>query len=249
MLSARELIFVDVERPHGHRGRPHVFEQLAVHLVLHVLGQLVRRAAGQQQLRSEQADALRALRHGKRRIAKQIDVGLDANLHAVGGLQGNACCSVRLPASAAATAGLARARMDRASDGGQPDQFGRRIDRHRAFVAVDENQRARRDPRGRIVQPDDRRHVQRPRQDRRVIGAAAGVGDERLELVPVELRGDRGRQLVGDEHAGRLALAEHVAESGAARREIHAKAADTSARSPLRSRRYGSSTPSKTAPR
>ena len=102
----------------------------------------------------------------------------------------------------------------------------RRIDRDRALVAVDEDQRARQDSGGRIVQPHDRGHVERSGEDRRVIGAAAGVGDERLELAPVELRRDRWGQLVGHEDAGRLALAQHVAESGTARREIHAKAAD-----------------------
>ena len=87
MLSAGELIFVDVERPHGHRRGPNIFEQLPVHLVLHVLGQLVRGTSREQQLRSEQPDPFGALRHGERRVAEQIHVRLDADVHAVGGLQ------------------------------------------------------------------------------------------------------------------------------------------------------------------
>ena len=87
MLAAGELILVDVECAHRHRGGPHILEQLPVHLVLHVLGQLVCRTAGKQQLRSKEPDAFRALRHRKRRIAEQIDVRLDANVHAVGGVQ------------------------------------------------------------------------------------------------------------------------------------------------------------------
>ena len=78
----------------------------------------------------------------------------------------------------------------------------------------------------RVVQADDRRHVQRARENGRVIRPAAGVRDERLERAPVELRRHRWRQLVGHEHAGRLALAEHVAEPGAAWRQVHAEPAD-----------------------
>ena len=218
VLSAGELILVDVEGPHGDRGGPNILEKLPVHLVLHVFGQLVRGAAGKQQLRPKQADAFGALRHGERRIAEQIDVRLHANVHAIGSLQrpGGGRFLRRLPRPAASR----RHRNDLANE------VGRRIDRDRALVAVDEDQRARQDSGGRIVQSDDRGHVQRSREDRRVIRAAAGVGDERLEFVPVELRRDGWGQLVGHEHARRFALAEHVAESGAAGRQIHAKAAD-----------------------
>ena len=87
MLSAGELIFIDVERPDRHRRGSNIFEQLTIHLVLHLLGQLVRGTAREQQFRSEQPDPLGALRDRERRVAEQIDVGLDADIDAVGGLE------------------------------------------------------------------------------------------------------------------------------------------------------------------
>ena len=87
MLAAGELIFVDVERSDGHRRGSNILEELAIHLVLHLLGQLIRGTSREQQFRSEQPNPLGALCHGERRIAEQIHVGLDTDIDAVGGLE------------------------------------------------------------------------------------------------------------------------------------------------------------------
>ena len=84
MLAAGQLIFVDVECANRHRRRPHIVDELPVHFVLHVLGQLVCGTSSEEELRPEEPDALGALRFRKRRVAEQIDVRLDSNLHAVG---------------------------------------------------------------------------------------------------------------------------------------------------------------------
>ena len=74
------------------------------------------------------------------------------------------------------------------------------IDDDLAGRAVDGDVRARRDHRAGVVQAGNGRNVQRSRQDGGVIGPAAGVGDERREHRPVQLRDHRRRDFVGDQH-------------------------------------------------
>ena len=76
------------------------------------------------------------------------------------------------------------------------------------------------------MKADDRGHVQRSRENRRVIRAAAGVGGKAAHLRPIELRGERGRQLVGDEHGRFVELAEQIARSRHVLAEVHLQAAD-----------------------
>ena len=114
--------------------------------------------------------------------------------------------------------------------------------------AVDHDQLPGLDELAGVVQADDRRHVERSRQDGGVVRAAAGVGGEAADLGPVDLRRERRRQLVGDRApttrraraADRAAWPRPAAGSSCSR-------PTRSATSPLRSRRYGSATSSNTA--
>ena len=58
-----------------------------------------------------------------------------------------------------------------------------------------------------------------------MVRPAAGVGDERGEPLPVELRDDRRRELVGDEDQRPLEVLEEV-ERIPAGAQVHAQAAD-----------------------
>ena len=98
----------------------------------------------------------------------------------------------------------------------QPDVACRAVDRH---------QRAGRDHRAGVVQPGDRRHADRPRQDCGVIGPAAGVGDERGQPGPVELSDHRRRDLVGDQHQWSVEAVEQVCRI-ARGPQVHAQPAD-----------------------
>ena len=77
-----------------------------------------------------------------------------------------------------------------------------------------------------VVQADDRRHFERSREDRGVIGPAAGVGREAADLRPVDLRGERRRQLVGDEHRRLVELAQQIARRRHALPQVHPQPAD-----------------------
>ena len=77
-----------------------------------------------------------------------------------------------------------------------------------------------------VVQADDRRHLERSRQDRGVIRAAAGVGGEAAHLRPVDLRGQRRRQLVGDQHRRLVELAQQIARRRHALPQVHLQPAD-----------------------
>ena len=76
-----------------------------------------------------------------------------------------------------------------------------------------------------VVQADHRRHAERARQDGGVIRAAAGVGGEAADARPVELRHDRRRQLVGDEHARLIEILQQVARAALLAAQVHAQAA------------------------
>ena len=124
----------------------------------------------------------------------------------------------------------------------------RRIDDHLAGGAVDDDQLPGLHQLARVVQADDGGHVERARENRGVIRAAAGVGGEAADLGPVDLRGERRRQLVGDQHRRLVELAQQIARRRRRPRRRFIRSRPTrSATSPLRSRRYGSATSSKTA--
>ena len=102
----------------------------------------------------------------------------------------------------------------------------RRIDDHLAGRAVDDDELAGLDDVARVVQADDGRHLERARQDRGVIRPAAGVGREAADLRPVDLRGQRRRQLVGDEHRRLVELAQQIARRRHALPQVHPQPAD-----------------------
>ena len=77
-----------------------------------------------------------------------------------------------------------------------------------AGLAVDDHQLRRPGRCGSAsCRPDDGRHLERAREDGRVVRAAAGVGGKAADLRPVDLRGQRRRELVGDEHRRLLDVA------------------------------------------
>ena len=99
------------------------------------------------------------------------------------------------------------------------------VDQDLARRAVDGDNRAGRDENAGVVQAGDGWHAQRPRQDGRVVRPAAGIGDERGEALPVELRDDRRRHVVRDEHQRALEVPEEVGRvAGLA--QVHRQAAD-----------------------
>ena len=103
------------------------------------------------------------------------------------------------------------------------------IDEHVAGRAVHREQRPGLNDRAGVVQPGDGRHVDRARQDRRVIRPAPRVGDDRGEALPVELGDHRRRQLVGHEHERALEVLEQGLEELdriAAAAQVHAQAPD-----------------------
>ena len=102
----------------------------------------------------------------------------------------------------------------------------RRIDDHLARRAVDDHQLPGLNERARVVQADDRRHLERSREDGGVIRAAAGVGREAAHLGPVDLRGQRRRQLVGDQHRRLVELAQQIARRRHAVAQVHPQPAD-----------------------
>ena len=61
------------------------------------------------------------------------------------------------------------------------DQLRRRRDHQFTSRAVEHDGRACGNPQRCVMQADDRRHVQRSREDRGVVGAAAGIGRESLD--------------------------------------------------------------------
>ena len=72
----------------------------------------------------------------------------------------------------------------------------------------------------------DRGHLERARENRRVIGPAPRIRREAADFRPVDLRGERGRQLVGDEHRRFVELAQQIAGGRDAVAEVHLQASD-----------------------
>ncbi len=93
-----------------------------------------------------------------------------------------------------------------------------------ARAAVDHDELPRPNAAAGIVQTDDRRHFERTRQNRGVVGAAAGIGREPAHFRPVDLRGQRGRQFVGDQDRGLLHLPQQVAGRRDAVPQVHLEA-------------------------
>jgi hypothetical protein len=145
-------------------------------------------------------------------ILEQLDVGFEPHPDAIGGRH---------------RAGLGRpgvASWPRRAAARLVDHLGRRRHDELTGRAVDYHRRPGGDANRRVVETDDGRHLQRSRKDRGVIRPAAGVGGKRLHPRPIELRRDRRRQLVGDQHRGPIELAEQLARAACAMPQVHAQA-------------------------
>ena len=212
---SRELTLVDVERADRDRARRHPLHELAIDVVLLVFGRHVRRSADEHELGSIQADAFGARAQRLGDIVGPLDVGLEDDRLAVARLQRAVLARARSPPPGAVTTRAFRFLPQRR----------RRIDDDFASLAVDDHRRAGRHPPADVVQADHRRHAERSREDRGVIRAASGVGREPADSRPIELRDDRRRQLVGDEHARRVEILQPIAGAALFVAQIHAQAA------------------------
>ena len=131
-------------------------------------------AAGEQELRAVQADAFGAGVARRGEVVGELDVGVEPDR----------ARRRRSPPAAAARprppppGGDRRACCARARE-----HLVGRIEDHLAGVAVDDDQLPRLDALAGVVQADDRRHVERAREDRGVIRPAAGVGREAADLA------------------------------------------------------------------
>ena len=74
------------------------------------------------------------------------------------------------------------------------------------------------------MQTDDGRHAKRTREDRRVVRAASRVGRKSLDARPIELRDDRRRQFVGDEHARGVEVLQPVTGAALVVAKVHPQA-------------------------
>ena len=83
----RELPLVDVEGPDGDRAAFHALHELAIDVVLLVLGGHVGRPANEHEFRSVQTDPLRTGAQRARHIVGALDVGVQHDGLAVDGLQ------------------------------------------------------------------------------------------------------------------------------------------------------------------
>ena len=173
-------------------------------------------ASGEQELRAEQPDAVGAgVEHGGH-VVEPLEIGVEPDGHAVGRHRRPARPSPSGPGRLVAPVGLTL---------GPGDVLSRRRQIDLAGGAVDDHGGARPDATTRFAKADDRRYLQRPGEDRGVMGAAAGVGGEAEHPRPVELCRQRGGQLVGDEHDRAVELAQRIggrAVAGAAQVHPHA---------------------------
>ena len=100
-----------------------------------------------------------------------------------------------------------------------------RVDDQLAALAVDGHDRAGEHPPGRVVQPDDRRHLERAREDRGVVACGCRHPSRSRAPGPVDLRRHRRRELVGDQDERALDVLEQVLRPRALP-QVQAEAAD-----------------------
>ena len=129
-----QLALVDVERADGHRSARHPFDQLAIDVILLVLGGHVGRTADQHELRAVQADALGARIEGSGHVLGPLDVGVQRDAHAVPRLDRAVAvatsCDRRLPLARAAPRPVGSAAWDRRSLAGLAVDDHRHAGRH-----------------------------------------------------------------------------------------------------------------------
>ena len=215
MLHA-ELRLADVEGPDGDAPGRGALDELAVGAVLRLFGQRRLARAGEQELGSEQADPFGAALDRAGRVVGRLDVRLEPDLHAVFG-DGRQVAVLVERLLVGLPPPLPRLDLlERIGVGVDDDLSGR---------AVDGDDRAGGDEHAGVVQARDGRHAQRAREDRGVIRPAAGIRDQSGQPLPVELRDDRRRHVVRDEHQRPLEVPEEV--GGIARLpQVHGQPAD-----------------------
>ena len=79
----QQLLLAHVEGPHRERAGRNAFEQRAVRLELHVLGERVGRCGGQEELRAVEPDTLGAGGLDGRDVLRQLDVRPEGHGNAV----------------------------------------------------------------------------------------------------------------------------------------------------------------------
>ncbi len=83
-MRGAELALVEVEGPDRDRPRRDLLDQAPVQRVLRILGGRVERASGEHELGAIEPHAFGAVLVEERQILEQLDVGLEADAHAVG---------------------------------------------------------------------------------------------------------------------------------------------------------------------
>ena len=144
-----KLPLVEVERANGDRSWRDLFNQAAIERVLIVLGDAGDGPARQHEFRTVEADALGAMFVQERQIFEQLDVGFEANAHAVGG---GDRARHGLRGSLPARLGGSTMRL--------VDLFGRRRDDQLPRRPVQYHWSSRGDSQRCVVQANDRRHLE-----------------------------------------------------------------------------------------
>jgi hypothetical protein len=211
-----QLVLVDVEGANRDWPRRHPFEHPPIDFVLPVFVTDVADRTRQQELGAIEPDAFRARVAGGGEVVRELDVGLETDANSIG-RRG------RPPPLGVDADG--RLAVVRVTGDTRQDLFGG-INDHGVVVAVDDHELPRLNRLARIVQPDDRRHFERSRENRGVIRAAARIRGEAADLHPVHLRGERRRQLVGDQHGRFIELAQQIARRLESLPQVHAQPPD-----------------------
>ena len=182
------LVRAEIERADRHRLALHALGDAAKRLELLVLGRQPL-AIEEQELRAEEADAGGAVVERLREVARKLDVRLQLDLDAVDRRR-------RLGDEPSQPRALERELALLQPILGEHRLVG--VDDDDVVRAVDDQELVLADQLPRVVRGDDRRHGEAPRDDRRVRGRAADVGQERRVAVLLEL-----------DHVGRREVVRH----------------------------------------
>ena len=196
LVEVRPLVVAEVEGADGHRPPLHAAHDLAVGLELLVLAGHVA-AAEEEELGAEQADALGPRLQRCRNVARHLDVGEQFDVDAVERARARILQALQL---AALDLDLALAQLvlfEHVLVGVDDDDAARAVDDQLFLVA---------DQLAGVVQAEHRRDAQAARENRRVRGEAADVGDEGTETVLLEGHHVSRRQVVRDDDLVLLAL-------------------------------------------
>ncbi len=183
------LVGAQVERANRHWQAVHARGHGPVSLELLVLGRQSL-AIEKQELGAEEPDARRAVFQDLAHVVGQLDIREQLDAHAVDRLGGLAAKTLQLLPLEIELALLQPVFGEHRTIG---------VDDHHTALAVHDQHFAVADQLPRVVRRDDRGHVETARDDRRMRGHAAQVGEERAIAVVLELDHVRGREVVRDE--------------------------------------------------